>query len=174
MCADDCLKNQCLSKSKRTCSGGKEGRSCGLAFYSNGNCFENWFRERRRIIAADYENSEYGCISISRHSDMGYRMHRILCQVCTCKEDGFSVMGFPYQERRLKVVTLGGHIREIDGVIYQCKIKDQSGKVYEFHAHGLDRVTGDLGHALGKETPFKRSMAWDKKCIEIPLTPPLR
>ena len=45
-------------------------------------------------------------------------------------------MGFPYQERRLKVLTLGGHIREIDGVVYQCKIKDhRGGKVHEFHAH---------------------------------------
>ena len=28
-CAGDCPKNQCLSKVKRTCGGGKEGRGCG-------------------------------------------------------------------------------------------------------------------------------------------------
>ena len=60
-------------------------------------------------------------------------------------------MKFPYQEKRLKVTTLGGHIREIDGVVYDCTIKDQKGKTHRFKAHGLDKVTGDLGNAIERE-----------------------
>ena len=46
---------------------------------------------------------------------------------------------------------LGGHIKEIDGVIYQCQVKDQKGKVYKFEAHGLDEVTGEMGKPLSRE-----------------------
>ena len=60
-------------------------------------------------------------------------------------------MNFPYTEKRLRVTTLGGAIQEIDSVIYSCKIKDQNGKVFEFTAHGLDTVTGNLGTSLSKE-----------------------
>ena len=64
-------------------------------------------------------------------------------------------MAFTFREKRLRVTTLGGAIQEIDGVIYNCKVKDQKGRVYEFTAHGLDEVTGSLGHPLSKEVMQK-------------------
>ena len=37
-------------------------------------------------------------------------------------------MDFPFKEKRLQVVMLGGQIREIDGIIYEREVKDQIGK----------------------------------------------
>ena len=59
-------------------------------------------------------------------------------------------MKFPYEEKKLRVTTLGGVIQEIDGVVYTCSIKDQTGKVHSFKAHGLDEVTGVLGKPISK------------------------
>ena len=59
--------------------------------------------------------------------------------------------GFTSRNKRLKVVTLGGEIKEMDTVIFDCKIKDLRGNFYEFQAHGLDEVTGALNTDLGKE-----------------------
>ena len=70
---------------------------------------------------------------------MGLRMHGNLCEERTCREYGFQL-----QEE--EVITLGGDIKEIDGVIYDCKIRDLEGNVYEFSAHGLD--TGNLSRVL--------------------------
>ena len=73
------------------------------------------------------------------------------------RHDHAKAMGFPYEEKRLRVSTLGGNVQEIDGVIYRCKVKDQKGRVHEFYAHGLDEVTGDLGGPINKkrhETAF--------------------
>ena len=60
-------------------------------------------------------------------------------------------MNFPYKEKRLRVTTLGGKIQEIDSVIYSCKVKDQSGKIHEFTAHGLEKVTGTIEASLSKD-----------------------
>ena len=60
-------------------------------------------------------------------------------------------MNFPFREKRLRVSTLGGHIREIDGTIYRCTIRDLKGNLYEFEAHGLDEVTGEMGLPISKE-----------------------
>ena len=57
-------------------------------------------------------------------------------------------MNFPSMEEKMMVCTLGGDVKEIDGVVYQCKIRDLDGKVHEFVAHGLDNVTGSLGQPL--------------------------
>ena len=73
------------------------------------------------------------------------------CTEYFVRHDHARKMNFRYHERRLTVTTLGGHVREIDGVIYECKIKDQKGRIYEFNAHGLDEITGELGHPLGRE-----------------------
>ena len=64
-------------------------------------------------------------------------------------------MKFPYEEKSLRVLTLGGAVQEIDGVIYRCKVLDQKGNVYEFSAHGLDSVMGDLGSPISKEVMKK-------------------
>ena len=60
-------------------------------------------------------------------------------------------MNFNFREKTLRVTTLGRAVQEINGVIYDCRIKDQKGKVHEFTAHGLDEVTGVLGTPLSKE-----------------------
>ena len=59
--------------------------------------------------------------------------------------------GFASRRKRLKVITLGGEIKEMDTVIFDCQIKDLRGNVYEFQAHGLDEVTGELNTELGKD-----------------------
>jgi hypothetical protein len=63
------------------------------------------------------------------------------------KDDGIllQVMKIPTLRQKEKVNNRKG----IDGVIYQCQIKDLDGNVQEFLAHGLDKVTGALGHANG-------------------------
>ena len=50
---------------------------------------------------------------------------------------------------------LGGQVQEIDGVVYDCKIRDQKGKIVEFSAYGLAEVTGSLGDPLGKDVMRK-------------------
>ena len=77
------------------------------------------------------------------------------CTDIFVRHDHARQMKFSYKEKRLRVSTLGGHVREIDGVIYDCRIKDQHGRIYEFKAHGLDEVTGDLGNAVNKSTMKK-------------------
>ena len=48
----------------------------------------------------------------------------------------------------MRVCTLGGDIRDIDGELYKCRIRDLDGNVHEFTAYGLDEVTGSLGRPL--------------------------
>ena len=64
-------------------------------------------------------------------------------------------MEFTFERKRFNVVTLGGKVQEIDGVIYECSIKDQQGRVYKFFAHGLEQATGHLGAPLSKEVMKK-------------------
>ena len=59
-------------------------------------------------------------------------------------------MNFPFQERKLRMQTLGGEEKDIEGQVYECQIRDLEGKVYQFKAHGLDRVTGSLGDVPNK------------------------
>ena len=47
--------------------------------------------------------------------------------------------------------TLGGDIKEIDGIIYECSIRDLSGNVYSFLAHGLEELTGSMNNMLGED-----------------------
>ena len=44
-------------------------------------------------------------------------------------------MKFPSREKQLRVTMLGGQVQEINGVIYDCKIVDQKGRIVEFSAH---------------------------------------
>ena len=59
-------------------------------------------------------------------------------------------MGFPFHEKRLRVTTLGGVVQEIDGVVYDCQIKDQKGKIHRFTAHGLDQVSSKFHKEVGQ------------------------
>ena len=73
------------------------------------------------------------------------------CSAIFVRHDHAQEMNFPFREKRLRVSTLGGHIREIDGTIYWCTIRDQKGNLYEFEAHGLDEVTGEMGLPISKD-----------------------
>ena len=59
--------------------------------------------------------------------------------------------GFPSQRKQLRVCTLGGDVKEIDGVIYECSIRDLSGNVHSFLAHGLEELTGSMNNMLGED-----------------------
>ena len=50
--------------------------------------------------------------------------------------------GFSYRMQRMSVTTLGGEETVRDSRIYQCRIRDKEGKIYEFEAIGLEEVTG--------------------------------
>ena len=54
-------------------------------------------------------------------------------------------MGFPYVKQRMRVCTLGGDVKEMEEEVYRCKIKDLDGRLHEFVAHGMERITGSLG-----------------------------
>ena len=44
-----------------------------------------------------------------------------------------------------------GDEREIDSKIFDCKVRDLKGRIYQFKAYGLDRVTGNLGNVPGSD-----------------------
>ena len=46
------------------------------------------------------------------------------------------------------VCKIGGDIKTIDGILYQCQIIDRGSNVEEFIAHGLEEVTGTLNNPL--------------------------
>ena len=72
-------------------------------------------------------------------------------QACTgifVRNEHARLMGFPCRREKLLVCTLGGDVKEIDGFIYNCHIKDIDGKTHSFVAHGMDEVTGKLGQPL--------------------------
>ena len=48
----------------------------------------------------------------------------------------------------MRVLTIGGDMKTIDGIIYRCQISDQDSNIEEFVAHGLDEVTGTLQNPL--------------------------
>ena len=48
----------------------------------------------------------------------------------------------------MRVLTIGGDMKTIDGIIYRCQISDQEGNIEEFVAHGLDKVTRVLSNPL--------------------------
>ena len=39
-------------------------------------------------------------------------------------------MQFPKKEEQMSVITLGGEEKEMDGIIYQCKIRDKAGRMF--------------------------------------------
>ena len=54
-------------------------------------------------------------------------------------------MNFPYVRKKLRVRQLGGDKKEIGGRLYDSRIKNLHERIHHFKAHGLDRVTRDLG-----------------------------
>ena len=50
----------------------------------------------------------------------------------------------------MRVLTIGGDMKTIDGIIYKYQIWDQDGKTKEFVARGLDKVIGTLQNPLSE------------------------
>jgi len=70
------------------------------------------------------------------------------CTGYSVRNDHAVSMKFPCQRKTLRVITLGGELKEIEGLIFDCQIKDN---VHEFKAHGLNEVTGILNTILEKD-----------------------
>ena len=160
MCCGDCPKGNCEAKFKRTCGGGKEGRGCGANHLGH----ELWCQRAKLCMSTQVETvlrssgEENGVLlqimripSISPNKAFETVLWDSACSAIFVRHDHAKEMGFPFKNKRLRVSMLGGHLKEIDGVIYQCKVRDQNGKVYEFEAHGLDEVTGEMGRPISKE-----------------------
>ena len=161
MCCGDCPKGNCEAKYKRTCGGGKEGRGCGANHLGH----ELWCQRAKlcmstqvETVLRSFEDNENGVLlqimkipSMSQSKQFETILWDSACSTIFVRHDHAKEMNFPYRNKRLKVTMLGGQIKEIDGVIYQCKVKDLKGKVYEFEAHGLDEVTGEMGGPISKE-----------------------
>ena len=164
-CCGDCPKSGCLSKIKRTCGGNKEGRGCGTSHIGH----ELWCRNAKLcfstlmepVLSTEVDSNDGVLLQLMKipSVDSSQAYETVLwdsaCTDIFVRHEHARKMGFPYREKRLRVTTLGGQVQEIDGVIYDCKIKDQKGKILEFSAHGLEEVTGNLGNPLSKDVMSK-------------------
>ena len=165
MCCGDCPKGNCQAKYKRTCGGGKEGRGCGTDHLGH----ELWcqtaklcFSTHMETVLGTEEGADSGVLlqvmkipSLSSKKLYETVLWDTACTGIFVRHGHAREMGFPSKKKQLRVVTLGGQIQEIDGIIYECSVKDQQGRVYSFSAHGLDEVTGHLGTPLSKEVMRK-------------------
>ena len=163
-CCGDCPRGNCQAKFKRTCGGGKEGRGCGSKHLGHELYCQNaklCFSTQMETVLRT-EDGDHGVLlqvmkipSLDSSKPYEAVLWDSACTGMFVNHSHAKDMNFPYEKQILKVVTLGGQIQEIDGVIYSCSIKDQKGKVYKFLAHGLDEVTGHLGNPLSKSTMQK-------------------
>ena len=161
LCCGDCPSGNCQAKTKRTCGGNKEDRGCGTNHLGH----ELWCKNAKLCFAANVEvvmkadgDPEGGVLlqvmkipSLDSFAQFESVLWDTACTGVFVRNSHARRMNFPSKRQRLRVSTLGGDIKEVDGVIYQCKIKDTKGKVHEFSAHGLDQVTGSLGEPLSRE-----------------------
>ena len=161
LCCGDCPKGGCLAKVKRTCGGNKEGRGCGTShlghelFCRNAQlCFST---QLETVLRTEDDSEERVLLQVMKipSIDPGQSHETVLWDTaCTgrfVRHEHAKKMKFTYKEKRLRVTTLGGNIQDIDSVIYNCRIKDQNGRIHEFTAHGLDQVTGNIGASIDKE-----------------------
>ena len=165
LCCGDCHKGTCQAKTKRTCRGSKDGRGCGTSHIGH----ELWCRNAKLcfstlmepVLKTDCESSDGVLLQVMKIPSIDpSQAHETVLWDSACtdifvREDHARKMEFPYREKRLRVTMLGGQVQEIDGVVYDCKIRDQKGKIVEFSAYGLAEVTGSLGDPLGKDVMRK-------------------
>ena len=160
LCCGDCPKNNCQSKTKRTCGGGKDGRGCGAShlgheLFCQGAklCFST---QLETVLRSGDVSEDRVLLQVMKIPSIDQTLsHETVLWDSACtgifvRQEHAQRMNFPFKEKRLTVATLGGHVRDIDGVIYDCKIRDQKGKEYEFQAHGLPEITGELGQQISK------------------------
>jgi len=160
-CCGDCPKGNCLQKTKRVCGGNKDGRGCGTHHVGH----ELWcsnaklcFTVAEQPVFRTVEEGDEGVLlqvmkipSVDSSAPYETTLWDTACSGLFVRNAHAREKGFTSRHKRLKVVTLGGEIKEMDTVIFDCKIKDLRGNFYEFQAHGLDEVTGALDTDLGKE-----------------------
>ena len=72
----------------------------------------------------------------------------------------------------MRVSTIGGDVNAIEGFIYECCIRDLNGKIEEFTAQGLDKVTGPLDNLLSTEEIRKMFPDYDGSC-KLSVTRPM-
>ena len=161
VCCGDCPNGNCLAKSKRVCGGNKDGRGCGTNHVGH----ELWCSNAKLCFAVSSEtvlsigeDEEDGVLlqvmkipSLDKSADYETVLWDTACTGLFVRNEHARKMNFPCKERRLRVCTLGGVIKEIDGLIFECQITDLKGNVYEFLAHGLDQVTGALNTMLSED-----------------------
>ena len=165
VCCGDCPRGQCQAKSQRVCGGGKDGRGCGTNHIGH----ELWCQNAKLCFKVHVDT----VMEASDPRDDGVMLQVMKIPSLRGEADYETVlwdsastgrfvrnshaiaMNFPSKRRQLRVMTLGGEVKEIDGIIYQCEIKDQNGNVHKFEAHGLDQVTGMLETFLSKEVMQK-------------------
>ena len=165
ICCGDCPRGNCTAKTKRVCGGGKDNRGCGIShvghelFCSNAKlCFTI---SSETVMQAQDPDEDPVLLQVMKipSLDQSATHETVLWDSASTglfvRNAHARRMNFPWKEKRLRVRTLGGDIKEIDGLIFECKIKDLKGNVYKFYAHGLEEVTGamnnDIGEALMKK-----------------------
>ena len=160
-CCGDCPKGNCLSKTKRVCGGSKDGRGCGVNHVGH----ELWcpkaklcFTVSNETVLRSVNEEEDGVLlqvmkipSIDDSAPFETVLWDTACTGLFVRSAHAISKGFPSKEKLLRVVTLGGDVKEINGVIYECQIMDLKGNTYSFSAHGLDEVTGALNTVLGDD-----------------------
>ena len=163
-CCGDCPRGNCQARTERTCGGNKEGRGCNKGHTGH----ELFCREAKLCLLVQTVMNTTGIpeeegvlLQVMKIPSLdGSQSHETVLwdpasTSCFVRNGHARKMNFPSKEKRLRVCTLGGETKEIDGIVFMCKVKDLSGKEYEFPAYGLDEVTGTLGKQLGKEQMIK-------------------
>ena len=161
-CCGDCPKSNCMAKTKRTCGGNREDRGCGKNHLGH----ELYCKDAKLCLkvhvevalAAGEVSRKHGTLlQIMKIPTLAKnRVHEVV--IWDTASSGIFVrnqhardMKFPGYKKRLRVSTLGGEEKEIDGVEYLCKIIDLQKQVHVFEAYGLDEVTGCLGELLAPD-----------------------
>ena len=155
ICCGDCPKSNCLAKTKRICGGGKDNRGCGVSHIGH----ELWCSNAKvcftvsssEVVMRSSDATPEGVLlqimkipSLDQSSPYETILWDTACSGLFVRNEHAFNMKFPFKERRLRVCTLGGDIKEIDGKIFECQIRDIKGNVHKFSAHGLDEVTDSL------------------------------
>ena len=161
LCCGDCPKGSCQAKSQRICGGNKDGRGCGANHVGHELYCQNaklCFKVQVENVLETTEDEEDGVMlqvmkipSLRGDSDYETALWDSACSGVFVRNDHARRQGFPCRQKRLRVVTLGGDVKEIEGQIFQCEIRDQFGDIHQFQAHGLDQITRALETSLSKE-----------------------
>ena len=178
VCCGDCPKNSCQAKIKRVCGGNKDGRGCGVNHVGH----ELWcskaklcFTISQETIMRSIDDNEDGVLlqvmkipGLEEDSDPETVLWDSACTGQFVRTNHAIERGFPSQRKQLRVCTLGGDVKEIDGIIYECSIRDLAGNIHTFPAHGLEELTGSLNNMLGEDLMrklFPEVIGAQKMCV---------